>query len=303
MRLSRAILPLLAGLFALPGRSASGAPDLWLNPGTMGPNALPTQPGESTSGDPSLVLRLEATAQLTGAGDRSFVPAFRLEAPFGRWATMISEGKIVELWSVTADTAERWSLARRSGVTGGDLSFGAKFLFFDGGRRFPSIGARQLTKTTTGKGLYDRRFTNAPAYLLDLLLSQHLAQSGGVGLEAWGNIGFYAWQQGRNGQNDCVNWSATVAARFPGGSLLRADLRGYSGWQAYDEPLVAGLGGEFVLSRHLAVSAFFNAGFRDAPLFEGRLGLVLRASAVIPFAVDDPVESGSGPQPDSTLPR
>lgn len=76
------------------------APDLWVNPGTMGPNAIPTQPGDTARIPETLVVHVSAAVQVTQAGDQSFTPWFHIEAPFGRWASMISEGRPVELWRV-----------------------------------------------------------------------------------------------------------------------------------------------------------------------------------------------------------
>jgi hypothetical protein len=273
-----------AGALALP---CAALPDLWVNPGSMGPNALPSQPGEPPWIERQLSIRLEATGQRTSAGDLSAVPAFRLEAPIGRWASVISEGRPVEWWSVSARTRDDWALDRGAGVAPGDLLFGAKLALFDGGRKWPSFAVRQLTKTTTGKGFRERRFTNAPAYLLDLLVAQRLGHAKGAALEAWANAGFFAWQQGRDGQNDAFHWSTTVAGRFEGGSFVRLDARGYSGWQAYDRPVVVGLGGEWVASEHLALSLAVNRGLRDAPAFEARLGLVVRLAPFLPRAAED----------------
>jgi hypothetical protein len=168
---------------------------------------------------------------------------------------------------------------------GGDLWFGVKALLVDGGRQWPSLGVREMTKTTTGKGLSDRRFTNSPGYLLDILGSVPLGRHGPVEVELWGTAGFFAWQQGRNGQNDCFDWSLTLAGQLTGGSLVRVDVRGYSGWQANDEPVVVAAGVEWRVLDALAVTAGVNWGLRDAPLADAHVGLRIELPAIIPLAV------------------
>jgi hypothetical protein len=263
------------------------AQDLWVNPGTMGPNALPTQPGDTARIPESLVLHLSTAGQLTRAGDRSFTPWFRVEAPFGRWASMISEGRPVELWRVSSATREAWNLTRDSGSTGGDLSFGVKFRAFDGGRRWPTLTVRNMTKSTTGKGFWERRHTNAPAYLLDLLATQPLTRLGTARLELWAALGFYAWQQGRNGQNDAPAWSATLAANWDAGSLVRLDVRGYEGWQTDDRPKVVAATAEWALAERFSLFATANVGLVDAPLLDAHLGVVVRLPALLPLSIEE----------------
>lgn len=263
------------------------AQDLWVNPGTMGPNAVLTQPGDTARIPDTLEIRVAGATQLTRAGDRSFVPWFRIEAPFGRWASMLSEGRPTELWQVSPETVSAWDLKKDRGVTGGDLSFGVKFRILDGGRKWPTIAARNVTKSTTGKGYRERRHTNAPSYLLDLLVTQPLGRVGTARLEAWGAFGFFAWQQGANGQNDAPAWSATVAALWEGGSLLRVDVRGFDGWQTDDKPRVVAATAEWSITRSFGVFATANVGLVDAPLLDAHLGVVVRLPALVPLAIGE----------------
>lgn len=262
------------------------APALWVNPGTMGPNAIPTQPGDTARIPETLVAHVSAAVQLTRAGDQSFTPWFHIEAPFGRWASMISEGRPVELWRVSSETVRAWDLTRNQGVTGGDLSFGVKFRVFDGGSKWPTIGVRNMTKTTTGKGYWEHRHTNGPAYLLDLLVTQPIGSLGAARIEAWGAFGFFAWQQGENGQNDAPAWSATVAATWDSGSRVRLDVRGFNGWETDDKPVVVAATVEWMATDHFGLFATANVGLVDAPLLDAHLGIVVRLPAVVPFAIE-----------------
>jgi hypothetical protein len=261
--------------------------DEWVNPGTMGPNALPSVPGESPRSDGPATLRLAAAGQQTFAGDLSVVPWYRLETPFRKWITVISEGRTFEFWTATRQTQEAFGLSQSSGIERGDLSFGVKFLLFDGGPRWPSVGFRNLTKSTTGKGLARRRFINAPAYLLDFLFSQPLGTVANLSLEMWASAGLYVWQQGTNGQNDAFAWSSTLLARTERGSSLMLGVRGFQGWQAYDKALVLTASGEWAFSKHVGGLLTLNAGVRDAPRLELMLGLTFRFKPHLPLSVSE----------------
>lgn len=259
------------------------AAELWMNPGTMGPNALPTVMGESARISDATSLRVEATGQYTRHGDLSFAPFFRLEVPFGRWVSLLGEGRPVETWRVSQRTVEDWGLSRRSGIVGGDLLFGAKFQFLKLDAPWPSVAVRALTKTTTGKAYYDRRHTNAPGYFFDLIVAQPITSFDDWSLEAWGDVGFFAWQQGRNNQNDAPTYAATLALRHAEGSSVRAEVRGYWGWQTDDKPLVAAVAAEWAVHERVWLSASAHAGLFDAPLVDVRLGFVLRLPTVFPL--------------------
>lgn len=273
------------GVVAIAG--AGAAQDFRVNPGNFGPNALPPQPGEPARVPDALLLHVDVAAQRTDAGDVSGLPSFRIEAPFGRWVSMISEGRPVEFWRASARTRDELGLVEAAGATGGDLSFGAKFLVFDGGSRAPSFALRTLTKTTTGKGFHARRFINAPGYLFDAIASHALASPFGGRLEAWANVGFFAWQQGLDGQNDCVNWSLTVAQAFEGGSLVRLDARGYDGWQSADSPVVLGGAAEWRASDRVRLTAGAAWGVRDPAFVEARVGVTFHLPALLPFSSDE----------------
>lgn len=267
--------------------SPASAVDWWVNPGTMGPNAMPTYPGESPWTEQRTVLRLGAAYQLTHRGDHSLVPSFRLEAPFGKWVTLVSEGIPMEWWSVGDRTARAWDLSQRSGLSKGDLRFGVKVLAVDGGDRFPSLAIRQNTKTTTGKNYYNRRFTNAPAYLLDGIFGHRFVFPDVGRIELWATIGFLAWQQGANGQNDALTWSGTVAFRWKNEGHVRAEFRGYTGWQKGSTPRVVSVGGEWPFTEHVGAYATANVGLLDAPALDAHLGLALRLPAVIPITLPE----------------
>lgn len=277
----------LAAALTCAARVASAGQDFWVNPGTMGPNAVLTLPGDAATIPTELTIRVAMAGQRTAAGDLSATPHYLIEGPLGRWASMLAEGRPVEFWSVTQATREAWGIGRDRGTEKGDISFGVKFLLFDGHRKWPSFVLRNMTKTTTGKGYAERRHINSPAYQLDGLISWPFAEAAGAKLEGWISAGFLAWQQGADGQNDAFTWSATMVARWPGASLVKLEARGFDGWQKHDQPFVLAATAEWAVHRRVSLYTTANVGLRDAPQIDAHLGVVLRLPAHVPFGVDD----------------
>lgn len=238
------------------------------NPGTMGPFALPPLSAEAPVPPEKITIRLEAAGAVSKNGDLAATPAFRAEVPFLRRASLIFDGTPVEAWKTSAD----------SGVSKGDIRFGAKFLIVDGGETKPSIAARFVTKTTTGKDEDKARFTNAPGYYLDVLAGWKPTKR--VELDA--AVGFFAWQQGERGQNDAVTWA--LSAKAPLGDLeLAAGARGYVGWQTNDKPVQLGLSAGYKVSDAVRVVGGVQVGVKDAPLVEARLGIEVALPPVLPI--------------------
>lgn len=242
----------------------------------MGYNALPTVPNADPVPGTDIQLELQAATQLSdlrGARDASFTPYARLVVPFRGFAALEVDAVPTEVWRVSPETAARLGATNSQGRTPGDVRFGARFLLWPEEGARPAAGIRFLTKSTTGKGFLDRRFTNAPAYVLDLLLGKDLA-GGRPRVRLLAKAGFTAWEQGSNAQDDAVDLGATlqlVGSRFG----LDLEWRGYFGYQQGDQPQVFGLAGrcftgpvDWVLTMNRGVS-------RDAPPWEARAGFVL----------------------------
>lgn len=289
MRRAPFIAALMTTLVLARPASAQPEPRDAYNPGWLGPNALPPQPLEAAwipaSVQVALGLATQWAAPVPGAGGVSLTMPFRVEVPFAGRASLVVEGQPFEWWSVSAATHERWGLTATQGLTKGDLRFGGKFLLFDGGRRFPSLTFRALTKTTTGKGLGDRRFTNAPGYLLDAVASHRFEWARGFCLELHAALGFFAWQQGAFGQNDALSGALGVRAGWHV-VALQLELRGHRGWQAFARPTQLAATFEARASTRLAVGLVATAGLNDPRALE--LKLVLRfGRAVLPPERDD----------------
>jgi len=247
-----------------------------INPGLLGFNAL--SPFETTGpwvGERWLVAfgaGLQLSSPESGA-DVSYTVPFRFEYPFVKRASLWLEGSPFEAFTYTRATQLAWSPNRPAGVTRGDISFGSRFLVYSGTGWFPAIGVRVLVKTATGENLANRRFLDAPAYQLDFLFGERLEVLGGE-LELAVCLGFLAWQQGEAGQNDA--FAGSGRARWEWGRLAaRVEVRGYSGWQHNDRPLVGLVGLEWRFTEALQVEASATRSFRDPPGLDFRIGVKL----------------------------
>jgi hypothetical protein len=248
-----------------------------MNPGRLGFNALSPFEASSPWVDERWRLTMGAGVQWVTPGDGidfSYTMPFRLEYPFVKRAVLWVEGSPFEGYQYSTPTQRFWAPTRDAGVTPADISFGSRFLVFPGRGWIPAIGVRVLVKTATGENLGNRRFLDAPAYQMDLLLGHRLGRAGGRfgQLELVVCLGFLSWQQGSVGQNDAfaaagrIRWDLERAA-------AQLEVRGYVGWQANDRPVEANLGLEWKVAEPLQLLVSVTERVRDPVGVEVRLGV------------------------------
>lgn len=264
--------------------AASGArAERLLLPGLMGYNALPALRNADPKIGPHVEVELSAAAQLSGlvaARDAAATPYFRVTVPFGEVAALEVDGVPFELFQVSSATQARIDARSREGVAPGDLRAGARFLLVDERRGRPALGLRLVVKSTTGKGHESLRFTNAPAYLFDLLAGKDVLARRAYTLRALWKVGFLAWQVGEGRQDDAVSFGATLRAALARGASLAVETRGYAGWRGHDKPVVLGLTAALPARRGIELRASVDRGLtRDAPPLDLRVGLVLYLAA------------------------
>ena len=274
---------LLLGITLL--ATAASARSTWMNPGTMGANAVSGFPIEAPWTEKYTLLQVGAHAQYGWNYDTSLLPQLRLVTPFGKWVSAYMEGSPVEFWWSSPQTFTDWQLTRQQGIAKADLRFGFKFLLADFGELLPKIGFRALTKSTTGKDYADRRFTDGPAYLLEFLVGERL-KFNRLELDLLGMGGYWIWQQGEAGQNDAITWGLAASLRAFERLSAELQVRGYVGWQKDDKPVIAGLKAGVLLTDWLELSLGVNVGFRDAPRVEGLLYVNLRLPLLAPLLFD-----------------
>jgi len=259
------------------------ARESWMNPGTMGANALPTIPLEAPWMEDYTLVQLGGAAQYGWRGDVSMLPTFRLITPFGKWAEAIFEGAAVEAWWSSEQTRREWGLTRTEGVAKADIRFGFKVLLADAGENLPKLAFRAITKATTGKDIESRRFVDSPAYLMDVLLGQRMRSPSGVTVDVCTSIGYWIWQQGESGQNDALHWALSVSVQPMARLNLGVEARGYIGWQLNDKPILVGLRAGVLITNFFELVGTLNVGLVDAPRLEGRLDLRFRLPSLVPL--------------------
>ena len=276
------LLVTLACLLAAP----AGARSWWMNPGTMGSNAVPGFAVEAPWTEDYTLLQFGNQLAQGWRYDVSMLPYWRLVTPFGKYISTYFEGSIVEAWWSSPQTREEWGLEKTEGVDKADLRFGFKILLADFGEALPKLGFRTITKTTTGKGYTERRFTDSPAYLLEFLVGERFPVKG-FDLHLNGMGGYWIWQQGEAGQNDAITWGLALTGRFFEQRLTtEVQLRGYVGWQRDDKPVILGFKVGGLVTDWFEVSGVFNVGFRDAPRYEGILTIGFRLPSIAPLLFD-----------------
>jgi hypothetical protein len=248
-------------------------------PGLMGPNALPAIPVEDAEILPDVAGEVAASTHATGRGgrDRAFAPQFRLVIPFLGAAALEVSGTPLEVWSVSPATRERFGGRSLSGVSKGDVAFGARFALLREAPRRPALTLRLLTKATTGKGLADRRFTDAPAYAIGFLAAKGVfsTTSGAVrGVRLLAKLGLLAWSQEQGLQDDALDYGLAADARLRTRTEVRLEWRGYQGYQVNDKPMLVALRVLQPVAARAGVFAGVNRGVRsDAPEWELRAGV------------------------------
>lgn len=249
-----------------------------INPGVLGPNALPPLATDSPWVRNELRAQLGWAGQLStpegGGLDGSMVVPFRLELGLYERIAFWAEGSPFELWQYSPETYAAWQPKRSKGITRADVRLGTRVrLWSDSGFR-PASAVRVVLKTATGEDLYTRRFLDAPAYQFDLINAWHWLL-GSTRLEARLAVGFLAWQQGAVGQNDAVALAGAVLARWAHVALW-LEVRGYAGWLRNDTPVLASAQAEFELTPMIDVLLGVSRTFRDPPTFEVSTSLRVR---------------------------
>ena len=238
-----------------------------INPGVLGPNALPSLPSEAPWVVNEVHAQLGWSGQLStpegGGLDASMLVPFRVEVGLFKRVAFAADGSPFELWQYSPETNAAWVPRRSKGITRADVRLSTKVLLWNEATFRPATALRVTLKTATGEDLYTRRFLDAPAYQFDLLNAWHWTV-GHTRLEAWAAVGFLAWQQGAVGQNDAVTLAGTFVSRWP---LLavRLEARGYAGWQRLDAPITLATVLELRLSETVDVLVNASRTFRDPP--------------------------------------
>lgn len=258
-----------------------------INPGVLGPNALPTLAADSPWVDDELRVQLGWAGQVStpegGGRDGSMLVPFRVELGLYRRVAFWAEGSPFELFQYSPETSAAWQPRRSKGITRADVRLGTRVRLWNGGGLVPTSAVRVVLKTATGEDLYTRRFLDAPAYQLDLTNGWRWLLPGATRLEAWATVGFLAWQQGAAGQNDAFTWAATVVTRAEP-VVISLEARGYVGWIRNDAPVTFAAATRLGLTAHLDLLVSLAHTVKDPPSLDAQVALRVRLPTTPPEA-------------------
>jgi len=204
-----------------------------MSPGYLGPNALPVphvQKGE-LAGPPELEISFSNHFH---SGDPTQDVSGYVYIPF-------ADNKIaIEMYGVAFERFafseeirnERFArIEDGKGTAIGDFYFSTLIQVFKG-KKIPNTLFRFATKTASGNQLEGARYSDSPAYFLDLSFSKNMGNTASGRFKPFAQIGFYTWQTNDelNLQNDALLY-ALGADYNRNDWLFSASWSGYSGYK------------------------------------------------------------------------
>jgi len=259
------------------GITTFGTDSIALEPGRMGPNALPVPFMYPTKVGTAWRLEVMTECHYDPRGDMTVNPFFSVFVPIHPIAAFTVFSRPGEYFRTTDEMQMKRHAEDNSGFTRGDLYFQGMLhpVSYERGGLFDA--AFHLTlKTTTGKGLENARHINAPAYFFDWTFARPIFQAGSLDIIARALIAFCAWQVNVNEQNDAVGYGIQFEFSKPS-FRFTIDGAGYYGWiNNGDRPAV--VRGRF--SRRVGKNLEFftggHIGMSDQSLLRVEIGGQLR---------------------------
>ena len=201
--------------------------------GFLGPGALPV-PYLRDGKISNKIIFENAVEYYQQPGEKTANTYHQLTLPFasGKIA-LTSYWRPLEYFEMNQNTLdERKILPQKGkGYAGGDLYFGTIVqLLQEKNNWLPDANLGVTFKTTTGKGLENARHINAPGYIFDVAADKTIYKNEkGFKIKAGTLLGFYAWQQKLNVQNDAFLFGIKSSVYYKS-SLLIFSYSGYNGW-------------------------------------------------------------------------
>lgn len=210
-----------------------------LEPGKMGPNALPVPFFYPTRVGNDIWFELMGECHYNPAGDVTLDPYISFFFPLRDIAAFSFFSRPIEYFRTSDLIRDERHAKEASGLANGDLYFQTMIQFASEEKNRPLDIAFHLTlKTTTGKSLENARHINAPAYFFDFTGSKTLINNPALTLRAAALISFIAWQVNVDEQNDAYGYGLKIDVENRSW-LATMDCSGYTGWIGNgDRPLV-----------------------------------------------------------------
>ena len=215
---------------------------LRMSAGYMGPNSLPVP--EIRKGTIDSMLTFEASAV------NNYNPRDNTPNLFMRLHIPIAKNKIsLELYGVpiefyNMDSSLRFERKtfklRGKGATAGDLYISFIINLLKNRKNLPDLALSINTRTASGNGEEEARYTDAPGYFFDLSAGKTFVLQNSS-IRAYSLLGFYVWQTNidNNPQDDAFLYGAGfdyTKAKFK----YSASVNGYIGYVGNgDKPMVA----------------------------------------------------------------
>lgn len=235
-----------------------------INPGFLGPNALPvpqlreTRVGSKMRASLGLESHYQRNRELVGN------PRFAIFLPFSERAALRLSGEPLEYFVTSSDLQNERNALNKRGFAPGDLYFGAMFQILDRDYDPIDLSLNVTTKSTTGKGLESSRHTDAPGYIIDVTLADTDYTAGGIKYKLSSYIAFLAWQTGLGEQNDAFGNAIRIDYYLWPRAALSSELGYYIGTQfTEDRPVVIRVGYKYRFADWELVASY-TRGINDA---------------------------------------
>ncbi len=211
-----------------------------LSPAFMGPNAFPIPFAEKITRKKEFDIRFN-THQNSGEKSWDFYARFAL--PLGEKAALKIEMNPIEYFQMDTSIRNR-RVARDEfpeGYATGDILVEMSALVFedDQYQLLFNVGL----KTASGSQFRNARYTDSPAYYLDLSYHIQRQYTENLSFDAGFLLGLYVWQTYmiNNRQNDAILVAASFKLHYKDFSLIQ-NLRGFKGYlNNGDQPLLYSL--------------------------------------------------------------
>jgi hypothetical protein len=205
-----------------------------LSPAFMGPNALPV-PGHTAA---SIAERPSATFGISGyysEGDKTLSNNLRLSFPIMQRVQIDIYGTSLEYFQNDTLTRDQRVVryTNSKGYAWGDVYFSTNVLLWQQKERIPAVSFRFAFKTASGGSLDYARFTDAPAYHIDLTAARAFSFAKSKRkIRVFAMAGFYAWQtyDPLHPQNDAFLYGVGGKINLLKHLECEADWSGYYGY-------------------------------------------------------------------------
>lgn len=205
-----------------------------INPGNMGPNALPVPDVYESRLDSAFQYEVRYD-QFSHPGDRTSDIAINFYLPIAKGAAAIRM-QLLQEWYDMDDNIRDERRARTTdakGSTTGDLIFEFKAQILKDHIKFPDLSFHAGLKTASGGDFQNARHTDAPAYNFALSTGKSYKYPGKFIQNIRWNLmlGFYAWQTfiTNNRQNDAPLYGFSLALNHANWTFENS-LSGYYGY-------------------------------------------------------------------------